>query len=247
LLIQVGDFNCHPQSIEHTLLTQHGLVFDAWDVFHPGPAPDIASLSDQAQIDVLGVTCESKLNVFRPKNLEKDTNDGNAKRIDYIFTTETLVETIQVVLTERITSYDINYSDHYGVSATVHLPIGYRKTTGYLPPQLFDEIHKIYIQYREREDSHSIRRIWHFFLSTAIIVILLTMVWFAQRKPVIFVLMFVSTMSSWCGCLDGIIGFVFGKWERRTLKEFASELELARQLYGQEGVPVGQSSSLGES
>jgi len=188
------------------------------------------------------VTCESKLNVFRPKDLERATNDGNAKRLDYIFTSEALIETIQVVLTERIPQHDINYSDHYGVAAIIHLSDDRRKKpVGYLPPQLFEEIRKINIAYREREDRHCMRRIWHFYLSTAIIFILLTMVWFAQRRPVIFVMMFASTMFSWLGFLDGVIGFVWGRWERRTLKEYSSELELASHGYGQVGIPVGPS------
>lgn len=217
-------------------------MFDAWDVCHPGLAPDIEAISDQAQIDFLGVTCDSKLNVFTPKNLEQDTNDGNAKRIDYIFTSEALVESVQVVLTEEIPDHHINYSDHYAVTATVRLPEEYRRPKGYLPSQLFDDIQRIHTAYRKREDSHSMRRIWHFYLSTALIVIFHISVWFAQRRAVIFILMFVSTMFSWMGCLDGLIGYVFGKWERRTLKEFLSEIELARRVYGQEGVPVGQSS-----
>ena len=217
------------------------MVFDAWDVFHPGQPPDLQTLSDQQQIDLLGVTCESKLNTFRPKDLETATNDPNAKRLDYIFTTEALIETIQVVLTERIPEHDINYSDHFGVAAVIHLPQEKHKTVGYIPQEVFSEIRKITVKYMEREERHRMLRLWHFYLSTALIVILHTAVWFAQRRPVIFLLMFVCTMCSWTGVLGGLISFVWGSWERRTLKEFSSEMELAGKVYAQTGVPAGPS------
>jgi hypothetical protein len=43
-------------------------------------------------------------------------------------------------------------------------------------------------------------------------------------------------MCSWCGVLDGAIGFIWGRWEMRALREFAGEMYLARKVYAQEGM-----------
>jgi len=111
-------------------------VVDAWNAIHPPTEMDIQFMSDQAQIDVLGVTCDSRLNTFRPTHLETATDDPNAKRIDYIFTSEPVIEEAKVAFTDRIPIHNVNYSDHFGVSVTLLLPdFQNRKRTGYLPPK----------------------------------------------------------------------------------------------------------------
>jgi sphingomyelin phosphodiesterase 2 len=195
-------------------------------------------LTEQAQIDVLGVTCDSRLNAFRPTNLETATDDPNAKRIDYIFTTEAMIEEAQVVLTERIPIHEVNYSDHFGVSVTLQLPEDNRKVTGYLAPETFNGIREIALQYSIREEKHHILRICHFYLSLVVCTSMLTGVWFVEQKGSVFVMMFFSTMCSWCGVLDGVIGYVWGKSELRALREFTSEIDLARQVYAHERIPL---------
>jgi len=208
---------------------------------HPPVTQDIQSLSDQTQIDVLGVTCDSKLNTFRPRNLETATNDPNAKRLDYIFTSETHVESANVVFTEPIPDHNFNYSDHFGVSAIVQLPDELRKPSAYLPPQLFDDVAEITAQYTLREKRHSIIRIYHFFLSLTICIAMHIAIWFAHRKVGEFLILLISTVTCCAGVLDGVIGYVWGRWERRALREFASEMELARKVYSQGGLPMEQS------
>jgi len=39
------------------------------------------------------------------------------------------------------------------------------------------------------------------------------------------------------GIVDGLIGFVFGRWELRALNEFMSEMRLARNIYSNEPSP----------
>ena len=68
---------------------------------------------------------------------------------------------------------------------------------------------------------------------------MLTSVWFVEQKGSLFVMMFFSTMCSWCGVLDGAIGFIWGRWELRALREFAGEMDLARKVYAQEGMVLG--------
>lgn len=192
-------------------------------------------MSEQAEIDSLGVTCDSKLNSFRPPNLERETDDPNAKRIDYIFTSQTIVEETKVVFTERIPIHNINYSDHYGVRVSVQLPDSsiVPNFTGFLPQEVFNGIRQITTSYVLREEKYSFLRIGHFYLSLAVCVAMLTSVWFVDQKGSIFIMMFISTMCSWCGVLDGAIGFIWGRWERRALREFAGEMDLARKVYAQ--------------
>jgi sphingomyelin phosphodiesterase 2 len=189
---------------------------------------------------VLGVTCDSKLNTFRPHDLETTTDDPNAKRIDYIFTSQTLIEDVRVVLTERIPVHDINYSDHFGVGVTLQLPedVPHQLPSGHIPVEIFNSIREITRSYVFREERHSFLRITHFFFSIIVCVSMLIGVWFVKQKGYVFIMMFISTMCSWCGVLDWVIGYVWGRSELRTLKEFIAEMDLARKVYAQEGAFV---------
>ena len=218
-------------------MTQHGLVCDAWEVAHP-QGPIVGELTEQAQIDLLGVTCDCRLNSFRPWNLETIMDDAEAKRIDYVFTSRTVIEEAKVVLTERIPEHNINYSDHYGVSVTLQLPEEHEseEPTGYLSPDVFNSISEVTTSYVIRERKWSLYRIAHFYLSIAVCTSMLTAVWFVDQRGSIFVMMFFSTMCAWCGVVDGLIGVVWGRMELRALREFASEIDLARKFYAQEGL-----------
>ena len=35
------------------------------------------------------------------------------------------------------------------------------------------------------------------------------------------------------GCVDGLIGFVFGRWEVGALREFMNEVKMARKVYSE--------------
>jgi sphingomyelin phosphodiesterase 2 len=196
-------------------------------------------MSEQAQIDILGVTCESRLNTFRPKDLEKATDDPNAKRLDYIFTSKTFIDSAKVVLTERIAQHNINYSDHFGVSVSFQLPESTTIKPSTLPQALFNNIREITLSYTIREEKHSLLRICHFFFSLSVCIAMHVGLWFVDQKGSIFVMMFFSTMCAWCGVLDGVIGFIWGRWELRTLREFESEMDLARRVYAEVGARDG--------
>jgi len=236
--VQAGDFNCYPNSLVHDLVSQHGMVVDTWEAIHPQTPLEAASLSEQAQIELLGVTCDSRLNTFRPVNLENETDDPNAKRIDYIFTSEAQIEEVKVVAMERIPGCNINYSDHFGVSATLIIPLQDElrqlPKQGFLSQDVFRNIREITTSYVVREQKYSILRIGHFFLGVVVCLSMFASVWFVQAKGSIFVMLFISTMCSWCGVLDGCIGFIWGRWEQRSLREFAGEIELARKMYAQQ-------------
>jgi len=109
---------------------------------------------------------------------------------------------------------------------------------GLLPPALFNEIRRITAAYVLREHRHAVLRMSHFFLSLAVCISMHTGMWWVNVKGSLFVMMFFSTMCSCCGVVDGLIGFIWGRWEDRSIREFQSEVELARRVYAQEGVHV---------
>ena len=206
---------------------------DVWSAVHPFPS-NAEVLTQQEEVDLLGVSCDSKLNCFTPHNLEATANDPNAKRIDYIFTTETTVHSTQVTLTDRIPDRNINYSDHFAVTSTFHLPDKLFPKRGYIPPSTFNSIHEITLSYINREEKHAMIRIVHFYLSLVFCTSMFIAVWFVDQKRIIFIMMFCSAL--WCsyGVLDWVIGFVWGTSELRTLREFMNEMELARKVYAGE-------------
>jgi sphingomyelin phosphodiesterase 2 len=194
------------------------------------------------------VTCDSRLNSFRPANLEKETDDPNAKRIDYIFTSsEAQIEEAKVVATEKIPGHNnINYSDHFGVSVTLILPpqdeLQQAPKTGYLSQDTFRQIREVTTSYVIREQKHAFLRIRHFYLGVCIVFSMWIAIWFVESKVSIFVMLWMASVFAWCGFLDGCIGFLWGRWEQRTLREFAGEIELARKVYAEqeEALRVGR-------
>ena len=232
----------------HALVTRHGLVSDCWSAVHPPPSvPGQSTGSDRDEIERRGVTCDSRLNVYRPRDLETTTDDPNAKRLDYVFTSHaTTVRSAQVVLTELITDHGVNYSDHFAVRVILHLPHYHKQLKqliSHLPPEIFTAIREITNPYIIREEKHSVLRICHFFFSLAVCVGMHIGVWFVENKGSVFVMMFFSTMCAWCGVLDGVIGFVWGRWESRGLREFVNEMELARRVYWEDrGQGITESS-----
>jgi sphingomyelin phosphodiesterase 2 len=236
--LQAGDLNSYSNSIVHDIVTQHGFVVDAWEAVHPEAPIDPACLSDQAQIDILGVTCDSRLNSFCPDNLEKETDDPNAKRIDYIFTSETQIEEVKVAATEKIPGHNISYSDHFGVSATIILPsqdeLRHFSKLGYLSQDTFRKIREVTTSYIIREQKYAFIRIGHFYLGICVVFSMWICIWFVESKAAIFVMLWMASVFAWCGFLDGCIGFIWGRWEQRTLREFAGEIELARKVYAEQ-------------
>jgi sphingomyelin phosphodiesterase 2 len=170
-------------------------------------------------------------------NLEKHTEDPNAKRIDFIFTSSAVIENAEVVLTERLPVHNISYSDHFGVSVSLQLPDTRIIPGAYLPPELFNQILEIINQYTIREIRHSTLRIGHFIFTLVFLLAMYIGIWWVIHRGVMFLMLFSSSMSAWLGVVDGMIGYLWGRWERRTLQEFASEMDLARSIYAQEGIP----------
>jgi sphingomyelin phosphodiesterase 2 len=231
--------------LAHTLITTHGLVGDSWRVVHPDtPGPSSASetpsnLSDIERIRLLGVTCDSALNTWRAYDLAKDMDDPRAKRLDYIFINQdrAQVQSCDVVFTERVPGLDVSYSDHFGIHAQIRLTHGKRyseDTVGEEPmlsATMFDAIESINEWYMARELRHSKWRICHFFASVVVFIGLLVGQWWVRPVWGHFLILIGGVLAMVTGVVDGLIGFLFGRWEVHALREFISEVRLARKMY----------------
>jgi sphingomyelin phosphodiesterase 2 len=245
----VGDFNAQPGSMAHSLITTHGLVDDSWLAVHSDNPPstpglNISHLSDHDRIRLLGVTCDSALNTWRAYDLSKDMDDTSAKRLDYVFVNQdrAAVRDCTVVFTETIPHLNCSYSDHFGINVKLQLKEHSKdagETTiteeGVLSHAIFDTIDRISEHYIAREIRHSKYRIWHFFASVVLFIGLLIGQWWVEPRYGHFIILVGAVVVMVTGTIDGLIGFIFGRWEVRALREFISEVHLARKVYLGEG------------
>jgi len=121
-----------------TVIRDHASLSDAWEATHPAPSPSIAStssLSPTRAVELYGVTADSPLNTYSAgKSLDAHARTFRGKRLDYILFRDpvpsqaptgprpTLVAgDTRVLLTDTVPGLPYSYSDHFGVSATLHI------------------------------------------------------------------------------------------------------------------------------
>jgi sphingomyelin phosphodiesterase 2 len=220
-------------------------VSDSWLAVHPDTPPPSAGstfthLSDIERIRLLGVTCDSALNTWRAYDLAKDMDDPSAKRLDYVFVNQdrAAVRECTVVFTEPVPGLNCSYSDHFGIN--VKLELRNRLKDGseatyseesVLSHAMFDTIERISDRYIAREVRHSQYRNIHFFASIAVFIGLLIGQWWVQPNYGHFIILLGGVLVMVTGTINGLIGFIFGRWEIRALREFISEVRLARKVY----------------
>lgn len=202
--------------------------------------PHLNELSDSDKIRLLGVTCDSQLNTWRAYDLSKDMDDISPKRLDYVFVNpdRSAVRDCQVVFTEPISGLKCSYSDHFGIEVKLELRnvpnMGSEDATSgerTLSPIIFDTIESVTERYIKREIWHSNLRIGHFVVSVLMFIALLIGQWWVEPKYGHFLISLGAVIIMVTGTIDFLIGFIFGRWEDRALKEFISEVRLARKVY----------------
>jgi sphingomyelin phosphodiesterase 2 len=121
-----------------TVIRDHASLSDAWEATHFAPSPSIAStssLSPTRALELYGVTADSPLNTYSAgKSLDAHARTFRGKRLDYILFRDpapmlapaarapTLVAAdTRVLLTDTVPGLPYSYSDHFGVSATLHI------------------------------------------------------------------------------------------------------------------------------
>lgn len=221
------------------------MVSDSWIAVHDDLPPnssesDMTNLSDTDRIRLLGVTCDSKLNTWRSYDLAKDMDDPSAKRLDYVFVNEDRVTVTDctVVFTEPIPHLGCSYSDHFGINVKLELQNrikdGSQATMldeSVLSHAVFDTIDHISERYIAREIRHSRYRNIHFIASVVVFIGLLIGQWWVTPAYGHFIILFCGVLVMVTGTINGLIGFIFGRWEIRALREFMSEVQLARKVY----------------
>ena len=167
-------------------------------------------------------------------------DDTSAKRLDYVFvnTDRVTVQDSTVVFTEIIPELQCSYSDHFGIHVILQLKdIAGRDSEAIfqiepvLSPAMFDTIDNICERYLAREIRHSNYRNIHFFASLFIFIALLIGQWWVEPNYAHFIISLSAVLIMVTGTVDGLIGFLFGRWEIRALREFISEVNLARKIY----------------
>ena len=121
-----------------TVIRDHASLSDAWEATHPAPSPSIAatsSLSPTRAVEMYGVTADSPLNTYSAgKSLDAHARTFRGKRLDYIFFRDPapslepaasaprlVAADARVLLTDPVPGLPYSYSDHFGVSATLHI------------------------------------------------------------------------------------------------------------------------------
>ena len=167
-------------------------------------------------------------------------DDPTAKRLDYVFVNQdrAIVRENIVVFTEPIPTLNCSYSDHFGINVKLQLRIPAKddsETTitdeGILSHAIFDTIEHISDHYIAREIRHSWYRNLHFFVSVFVFIGLLVGQWWVEPNYGHFIILLGAVLVTVTGTINGLIGFIFGRWEIRALKEFISEVRLARKVY----------------
>ena len=273
LVLGLGDFNMLPLSFAHRLIEARAPVKDAWRLLHPqssvGPASHPEERSSGKQVPTArfnltenGAASDGVFNTWRWSqdeqkklfkgekiDVEDETPDPRAKRLDYIFVSCNSpssglgapawhVKDIKVGMTERHPTIGCSLSDHFSIEAIL------TQQTGNCSPPLTDnpasstsldssfygDVLTMVHTYTERERQQRRLRLTHFGSSVLVSIGSLTAVWWSPHHFVCFLLTLLSTLGLGAGIVDGLIGGLFIGSELRALKEFEWEIDNARKL-----------------
>lgn len=214
------------------MITAHSKVVDCWETAHPeSEAFDRDQLDDKCLVEKLGATCDSRLNTWRAHVSARDMDDFAAKRLDYVFTNPKQAKVIgsSVVFTELVNG--MSMSDHFGVRVELELKPGDYKPKYKLMDEDIAHLLDTITEYTAREKNYMFWRLVHLVVSLLVIIGCLIAVFWVKHLWAAFILILVSTLVGITGAIHGlVIGFLFGRWELRGLKQFQTEMELLRKI-----------------
>lgn len=98
--------------------------------------------------------------------------------------------------------------------------------------ELLDQVLQLIQDYRPTYLWQKYTRLTHFWVSTGVWIGMLISVWWGAaqgRTYVAFIYMLVGSLILVSGVIDGLIGFLFGGYEHRALREFQAQVALARR------------------
>jgi sphingomyelin phosphodiesterase 2 len=232
-------------------MTGYGLLNDSWLKVH---RQDVSAISAMDRIRQLGITCNSTWNTWRANREE-----SRSKRLDYIFVNSRLCEVTncRVFFTELVPKINCSYSDHFGVNTRIRLGSAIKDSSlaavnapvqvirdnppsestaapstahTILSRNTFEDIGQIAARYLQRETRQSKYRIVHFFAAVFGFLCLLVGQWWVKPAFGHFLILLGTVLIMCYGVVDGLIGFIFMRWEVRCLKEFISEMALQAEM-----------------
>ncbi|KAK4498529.1 hypothetical protein PRZ48_011187 [Zasmidium cellare] len=233
VVVGLGDFNMVPGSLAYEVVTgRGGGVRDVWRERFPESARGAA--------DKGGLEGKVKdLDKGRDSQVDPEGEDWKAKRLDYIFfgcdDDSYAVEDVRVGMTMRHPELKCSLSDHFSVETTLvrsanPSPTSIRPSqTPTLPTTTYDQILSLISTYIARERRQRKQQLTLFWSSVLLVIACHVAIWWSPRNFVAFILLFLSTFGLAGGVLMGLMGFLFVKTELRALKEFAWEVERARE------------------
>lgn len=230
-VVAVGDLNSKPGSLPYKLLTKEAELEDSWEQINGvQDLQYISRLLPMDQIKYGGVTCDSTLNTWRA-----DRGPQEACRLDYALVDPIRLHTVKasVKFTERIPNVG-SFSDHFGYSCTLKLlsNTGVIKTKKLSREELLqkislhEEILQLIYTYMTTANWQQVWRAGHFWISVVVIAVtsfvsVLTSAVAAWSS--IFWVLF-SVFIAVTGLLDGLISYLFGNSEIRSLEEVGQEV-----------------------
>ncbi|CAH2354362.1 inositol phosphosphingolipids phospholipase C [[Candida] railenensis] len=261
-VIQVGDLNSKPGSLPYKLFTVEGGLVDSWvqhkldsEPVNPesasgadiitspnsrtplisktNPVDDIGLLSPVDQVEISGVTCDSRLNTWRSFKKPHE-----ACRLDYAFIDPSYLVTTKakVVFTEKLPPpLSCSYSDHFGYSAEFLVkPSSKDNTPSISSPNLTDKINvykELLLELREYQRFTIPKQVtwrkYHFFLGMFTLVLFhFVMPWATALNPIFsLIILFLSTTVAITSVLNGLIWYFGVRSEHRALQEVQMEVE----------------------
>ena len=227
-VILVGDLNSRPGSLQYNILEKEAGLTDSWELINGKTDLELVKTMDPwEQIIRAGTTCDSILNTWRASR-----RPDEACRLDYALVDGERIQTVKagVEFTEQIPGIG-SYSDHFAYSAVFRLKdpavdIGNHATPEELMP-IYEELRSLVQEYIGTTLVWQRKwRLWHFFVSMVVsIAFLPVIIVVSYRAPWASILFyFFGCIVFATGLVNGMISFLFGRYELRNLQEVILEV-----------------------
>lgn len=227
-VILVGDLNSRPGSLQYNILEKEAGLTDSWELIHGKTDLELVKTMDPwEQIIRAGTTCDSILNTWRASR-----RPDEACRLDYALVDSSRLKPLQagVEFTEQIPGIG-SYSDHFAYSAVFSLRKLEKGTEKSISVQ---ELAPVYEELRSLVQDYIMTtlewqrswRLWHFVISMVIsIAFLPVIIVVSYRAPWASILFyFFGCIVFATGLINGMISFLFGRYELRNLREVILEV-----------------------
>ena len=248
-VILVGDLNSRPGSLQYKILEKIAKLTDSWEVINGKTDLELVKNMDPwEQIIRAATTCDSILNTWRA-----DRATDEACRLDYALVDCDVLQPLKatVEFTEKIPNVG-SYSDHFAYSATFKIRKSFLNSTSGLENsdknqsddidvestmvfvsneekfQIYSELKNLVGDYINTTLKWQRKwRLWHFILSFIIAVAFLPVITVVSyRAPWASILFyFFGCVIFATGVINGLISFLFGRYELRNLREVILEVD----------------------